>query len=124
MEDVLARVSHGALTPAAVAAVDRAIADLRGRLQASTRGESNSELARGRRFLADLAGSAQMLHEPAAMNALAALGAQADWSVGDLLGLMQRHHLQFGPAESAAERGRYRDLYSLMGAAARPDRVE
>src|SRR5262249_46572426 len=103
VDAALAQGARGSLSPSVVAAVDRTIAELRADCEAIAATASPADVSNARGFLDRLSKSARMLHPPASVAALAAILGHSPRSVAELVGLMRRHHLQFGAAESTAE---------------------
>jgi hypothetical protein len=114
VEEVLRGTGRGVPSPAVSAAVDRSIGELRAILRAVVGNAPSADQADALVFLDGLSKAARMLRVPAAAEVLASLSDHPGTSMVDLLDVMSRHHLQFGPAESAAERAIYRDLYPLL----------
>jgi hypothetical protein len=72
------------------------------------------ETNRARAFLGRLERTARALHDPDAVAALGAAHGGSVTTVGGLLELMRRYHLQFAPAETPAEGTLYRELYTAL----------
>jgi hypothetical protein len=103
----------GAVPTESVAAVDRALGNLRRGLEVQE-GAPSAETNRARAFLGRLDRAARALHDPDAAAALGAVEGGSVTTVGGLLELMRYHHLQFGPAETPAEGALYRELHAAL----------
>jgi hypothetical protein len=110
----LEQVARGGLQAESVTDVERAIRDLQDRMKAGAPTTPSAGRGHAQVFLGELAKSARMLRHDDAVTALRSILNDPGTSVAALLDLMQRHHLQFGAAETPTERALYRDVYSAL----------
>lgn len=99
----MARCREHRLTPEAVEAVGRAARELRARADEALKSANPGYQAEGRRFAEGLDRQARTL-SAYIEDLLAELDADRGATVGELVGLLRRYNLHFGPAVVAAAR--------------------
>jgi hypothetical protein len=114
VEAALEQGARGILSRAAVAAIDESIGELRNGCESAARTAPPTDQVNARVFVDGLSKSARMLHQPAAVAALAAVLSDSATTVPEALELMRQHNLRFGATASPDERTSYRELYPLL----------
>jgi hypothetical protein len=110
IDRALDAVSNGRLSDEQVRDVERSLESLKGILAQQGAGETAEASA----FVHELERSAQSLSRARAENVLRGMLSYGGTTVGDLVKFMTRLQLQFGPAETAAERELYVALHPLF----------
>jgi hypothetical protein len=111
---VFDEATRGRVSRQAVAALDRAVVELRGEQEAAAAADPSGDWAAARGCLTRSDRAARALHNPAGAAAFSAVVGRGATSVAGLLELVRRHHLQFGAAQTPEEEERYRELYACL----------
>jgi hypothetical protein len=114
IDKALDAVSNGSLQPETVEAVALAVQQLEVTLTELPGGEAPPDRNEAYGFLRDLDRSVQFLRNVRAERVLNEVLTYGGTTVGDLIAFLTRSNLQFGPAETPAERDLYRALYPLL----------
>jgi hypothetical protein len=114
IDQALEAVSNGSLQSETVEAVALALDQLEVTLNELPGAEPATDRNEAYAFLRDLDRSVQFLRNIRAERVLNEILTYGGTTVGDLIAFLSRSNLQFGPAETPAERALYRALYPLL----------
>jgi hypothetical protein len=114
VDDALAEDKEGDLTPATIAKVRGAIANLSRRVGQVIPKDRQPDHLQATNYIKGLAGFSRMLEKANVDQVLAGLEKIDQTTVGNLIAFMHTYNLRFGPATTPHQRDAYRQLYPIM----------
>jgi hypothetical protein len=114
VDEALEEDKNGDLSPATIKKVRQSIADLYRRVGETIPRTRQPDHLQAMNYLKGLAGFSKMLERANVEKVIAELEKIESTTVGNLIAFMHNYNLRFGPAETAAQKDAYHQLYPIL----------